>query len=83
MKTRKQLNAEYDALATPISKDMLANHYEHWGNFPIELYKMTPDWVSKLEGLGYQMEAIKALVVELGELKKSIKAKTGCCASSI
>jgi len=70
MKTRKQLNAEYDALAKSISKDMLANHYEHWGNFPTELYRMTPDWVAKLESLGYEVDKIKSLVAELGELKK-------------
>ncbi len=65
MKTRKQLNAEYDALAKPISKDMLANHYEHWGNFPVELFKMNKKWIEKLEILGYEMSGIKSLLCQL------------------
>tara|TARA_R110000772_G_C13310322_1_gene440443 strand:- start:33118 stop:33405 length:288 start_codon:yes stop_codon:yes gene_type:complete len=61
MKTPKQLNAEYDALAIPISKHMMKNHYKHWGNFPHELSRMTPEWISKCEALGYCMDGIKAL----------------------
>tara|TARA_R110000737_G_scaffold219698_2_gene235671 strand:- start:766 stop:978 length:213 start_codon:yes stop_codon:yes gene_type:complete len=61
MKTPKQISAEYNALAVPISKHMMKNHYKHWGNFPHELSRMTPEWISKLEALGYEVSGIRDL----------------------
>jgi len=72
MKTREQLNEEYDTLATPISKDVLANHYEHWCNFPVELFKMSKQWIEKLESLGYEMSGIKSLLCQLALVKEEL-----------
>ena len=67
---RKALNLEYDALVKPILMDILKNHPDHWNNFPVELYRMTPQWIDKLEGLGYDMEPIRDLAAKLNELRK-------------
>mgnify|MGYP003630660043 FL=1 len=75
MKTPKHLSAEYDALAIPISRHMMKNHYEHWGNFPHELSRMTSEWISKLESLGYEVEAIKALRADIDGLSEHYKSK--------
>ena len=68
--TRTELNAQYDALAIPIMKDVLVNHYEHYSGFPECLFRMTQPWIEKLECLGYEMSGIKSLVCQLTNIKE-------------